>query len=253
MLRFLQQNLRIIFHFITANYFQETPNLSLASRKMKNIVILGGSYAGISTAHRLLKHVGKTAPFKITLVSPNTHFYWSMAAARGLVPGQISDEQLFRPIAEGFEQYPVRIFSFPLFLSLPLSSTLTDSKLVQANQFKFVLGSAESVNVEAKHVGISGSTGASTLDYDFLIIATGSRAKGDAPFKGVGSTEDTKAARNGFHVRVEKARTIVVAGGGVTGCETAGELAYEYGREKEIIFVGLSHAEISFTAATDPF
>ncbi|PMD57853.1 FAD/NAD(P)-binding domain-containing protein [Hyaloscypha bicolor E] len=192
---------------------------------MKNIVILGGSYAGISTAHRLLKHVGKTAPFKITLVSPNTHFYWSMAAARGLVPGQISDEQLFRPIAEGFEQYP-------------------------ANQFKFVLGSAESVNVEAKHVGISGSTGASTLDYDFLIIATGSRAKGDAPFKGVGSTEDTKAARNGFHVRVEKARTIVVAGGGVTGCETAGELAYEYGREKEIIFIAGHPTLLSGTPTT---
>jgi apoptosis-inducing factor 2 len=253
MLRFLQQSLSTIFHFITASYFQETPNLSLASRKMKNIVILGGSYAGISTAHRILKHAGKTAPFKITLVSPNTHFYWSMAAARGLVPGQISDEQLFRPIAEGFEQYPVRIFSLPLFLSLHLS-TLTDSKFVQVNQFNFVLGSAESVNVETKHVRISGSTGTSTLDYDFLIIATGSRAKGDTPFKGVGSTEDTKAARHGFHARVEKAKTIVVAGGGVTGCETAGELAYEYGREKEITFVGLSlHAEISFTAATDPF
>jgi NADH dehydrogenase FAD-containing subunit len=125
---------------------------------------------------------------------------------------------------------------------------------VQVNQFNFVLGSAESVNVETKHVRISGSTGTSTLDYDFLIIATGSRAKGDTPFKGVGSTEDTKAARHGFHARVEKAKTIVVAGGGVTGCETAGELAYEYGREKEITFVGLSlHAEISFTAATDPF
>jgi hypothetical protein len=36
-----------------------------------------------------------------------------------------------------------------------------------------------------------------------------------------------------------KAKTIVVAGGGVTGCETAGELAYEYGQQKEIIFVGL--------------
>jgi len=97
------------------------------------------------------------------------------------------------------------------------------------------------LDVEAKKVAISSSTGTSTLEYDFLILATGSRAKGDAPFKGVGSTEDTKAVRHDFQARVKKAKTIVVAGGGVTGCETAGELAYEYGREKEIIFVSFLH------------
>jgi L-2-hydroxyglutarate oxidase LhgO len=45
-----------------------------------------------------------------------------------------------------------------------------------------------------------------------------------------------------------KAKTIVVAGGGVTGCETAGELAYEYGRQKEIIFVGLLYPLSCFPA-----
>jgi apoptosis-inducing factor 2 len=125
---------------------------------------------------------------------------------------------------------------------------LTNSKLVQASQFEFILGLAESVNVEAKQVDISGTTGTSTLDYDFLILATGARAKGDAPFKAVGSTEDTKAARHSFHREVEKAKKIVVAGGGVTGCETAGELAYEYGNKKEIIFVRLFlRSEMSFT------
>lgn len=99
---------------------------------------------------------------------------------------------------------------------------------------------AESIDVEAKKVRITGSTGTSMLDYDFLILATGSRAKGDAPFKGMGSTENTKAARHDLQARAKRAKTIVVAGGGVTGCETAGELASEYGREKEIIFVSLS-------------
>jgi hypothetical protein len=45
-----------------------------------------------------------------------------------------------------------------------------------------------------------------------------------------------------------KAKTIVVAGGGVTGCETAGELAYEYGRQKEIIFVGILYPLSCFPA-----
>ncbi len=120
MFHLIQSTLSTIFHYLTASYFQQTPGSDLSSRTMKNIVILGGSFAGISSAHRILKQAGKSAPLKITLVSPNTHFYWSMAAARGLVPGQISDEDLFRPIAEGFKQYPV----FPLlFLLFPLSNS----------------------------------------------------------------------------------------------------------------------------------
>ena len=107
MLHLLQQTLSTVFHFLTANYFQQTASPSLDSRTMKKIVILGGSYAGISTAHRLLRQAGKTGNCKVILVTPNTHMYWSLASARGLVPGQLSDEQLFRPIADGFKQYPV--------------------------------------------------------------------------------------------------------------------------------------------------
>jgi NADH dehydrogenase FAD-containing subunit len=83
---------------------------------MKKIVILGGSYAGISAAHRLLKQAVKTGNCKVILVTPNTHMYWSLASARGLVPGQLSDEQLFRPIADGFKQYSVCTFTSTVLL-----------------------------------------------------------------------------------------------------------------------------------------
>jgi hypothetical protein len=84
----VQQTLWTIFHFLTAHYFSQIQSPNLASYTMKNIVILGGSYSGISTAHRILKQGGKTEPFKITLVSPNTEFYWSMGSPRGIIPGQ---------------------------------------------------------------------------------------------------------------------------------------------------------------------
>jgi NADH dehydrogenase FAD-containing subunit len=213
-----QQAINIVFHFLTGNYFQQIPNPSLTSRTMKNIVILGGSYAGVSTAHRILKQAAKAGPFKITLVSPNTHFYWSIASPRGLVPGQLSDEKLFQHIVAGFNQYP-------------------------ASQFEFILASAESLDVEAKKVGISGCTGNKTLDYDFLVLATGSHTKGDTPFKGLGSTEATKDALHDIQARVKEAKTIVIAGAGVTGVETAGELGFEYGRQKEIILVSLRRLE----------
>ncbi|OBT86209.1 hypothetical protein VE02_06231 [Pseudogymnoascus sp. 03VT05] len=177
---------------------------------MKNIVILGGSYAGVSTAHRILKQATNSIPFKITLVSPNTHFYWNIASPRGIIPGQIEDEKLFQLISAGFDQYP-------------------------AGQFEFVVGYAESLDVDAKKVKVSNGI---ILGYDFLILATGTNDKEGMPFKGVGSTQATKDALHGFQEKVATAKAIVVCGAGVTGVEVAGELGFEYGQTKKIILLG---------------
>ena len=207
----LQQAITIVFNFLTGNSFQQIHDPSLASQTMKNVVILGGSYAGVSTAHRILKQAKRLGPFNITLVSPDTHFYWSMASSRALVPGQLTDEKLFQPVASGFNKYP-------------------------ASQFEFVLASAESLDVEAKKVRISGDQ---VLDYDYLILATGSHTKGGTPYKSLGSTEATKDALHDLQARVKESKTIVIAGAGVTGTETAGEIGFEYGRQKQIVLVSL--------------
>jgi NAD(P)H-nitrite reductase large subunit len=219
-----QQSINIVFHFLTGNCFRQIHDPSLGCHTMKHIVILGGSHAGISTAHRILKRTEKTSPFKITLVSPNTHLYWNLASPRGIIPGQLTDEKLFQPIAAGFQQYP-------------------------ASQFEFILAAADSLDVEAKQVGISSSSGKAILGYDFLVISTGSNTKGNTPFKGLGSTEATKDALHEFQVRVKNAKTVVIAGAGVTGIEAAGELGFEYGRQKEIILVSLRCLEIRHNAA----
>lgn len=209
----LQQHCIIVFHFFTGYYFRRVQEPTAKAQAMKHIIILGASYAGVSTAHRILKHAGKTGAFKVTLVSPNTHFYWNMASPRGLVPGQFTDEQLFEPITSGFSRYP-------------------------ASQFEFILASAESLDVEAKEVVvIEGPDHRRTLSYDFLVISTGSRTKDKSPMKGLGSTEETKYHLHAFQEKVQNAQKIVVAGAGATGVEIAGELASVYGGEKEVILV----------------
>lgn len=188
---------------------------------MKTILILGGSFAGLCTAHRILKQATKTGlSVKVVVVSPNSHFYWNVAAPRALVPSQIGDDQIFKSIAAGFKQYP-------------------------ASQFEFVLGSAKSFDVAARKVEIStgsGGNGTTTVDYDFLILATGSRPKAgsdgvELPFKNLSSTEETKDALHELQEAVKKSKTIVIAGGGPTGVETAGEIAFEYGSSKKVILV----------------
>uniref|UniRef100_A0A093UXT5 Apoptosis-inducing factor 2 n=1 Tax=Talaromyces marneffei PM1 TaxID=1077442 RepID=A0A093UXT5_TALMA len=194
----------------------------MATANMKTILILGGSFTGVGTAHRILKQASKTGPaVKIILVSPNTHLYWNIAAPRALLPGQFTDDKVFQSIAEGFKQYP-------------------------KDQFEHVIGFASSLDVANRKVEVSvdaeGTKSVTTVRFDFLIIGTGSRSKefGEdvkAPFKGLGSTEATKNALHEFQELVKNAKTIVVAGAGPTGVETAGELGYEYGKNKNIILV----------------
>jgi NAD(P)H-nitrite reductase large subunit len=209
----LQQTIYTIFHLFTGNYFQHPIQTSvLETRSMTNIIILGASYSGVSIAHRILKKAAKKGPVKVTLVSPNSHFYWNIASVRGVIPGQLTDEELFQPIAAGFKQYP-------------------------ASQFEFVLAKAQSLDIEAKKVAIYGTNGEATLEYDILVLATGTHVAGDLPFKGLSSTEETKKALHDLQLQVKNAKTIVIAGAGATGVEIAGELGFEYGIQKHIILV----------------
>lgn len=73
-------------------------------------------------------------------------------------------------------------------------------------------------------------TTSQTLHTDWAlasVIATGASYKEGPPFKGLGSTEETKAALNEWRKRIKAAKSIVVAGGGATGTEVAGELGDE--------------------------
>jgi len=203
-----------ITQFLTGRYFQPIAASSVTSPIMKNIVILGGSYAGITVAHKVLKQAASIGSLKVTLVSPNSHHYVNMASARGAVPDEFADEQLFQLIAPGFAQYP-------------------------SSQFEFIIASAESLDIKAKKVEISSVTGHTWLEYDILVLATGTRTKESSPFKGVGSTEATKAALHDLQKQIEKAKTIVVGGAGVTGVEVAGETKYRYKGSKEITLVSM--------------
>lgn len=215
-LRFIQSTLTTIFHFFTASYFRrQLIESSVETQTMKHIVIVGGSFAGVSTAHRILKQAAKppTAPFKVILVSRDTHFYWNIAAPRAILPGQIPDDKLFQPIAAGFSHYP-------------------------KGQFEFILGSATGIDVEANQLEISKSDIKTTkLDYDYLILGSGSKAKEGLPLKSLGSTNATKTALHDFQERVGKAKTIVVVGAGPTGVEIAGELGFLYGKTKRVVLV----------------
>lgn len=180
----------------------------MATARHWNIVILGGSYGGVSTAHYLLKHVVPKLPhpeeYQVILVSTSSHTMCRSACPRALIADEFFDqEKLFVSIPKVFEQYhddPIRNFRF-------IHGAAT--KLDHANRNIFVSPTDEEI--------------AETIDFHALVIATGSSTP--SPLLGLNrDIGDLRANWTAFRKALPTAKSIVISGGGPAGVETAGEV-----------------------------
>jgi NADH dehydrogenase FAD-containing subunit len=169
-------------------------------------VILGAGLAGVPLTHHLLKHTPASVGLRVVLVSPNDELLWTYATVRAILPDMFGDEKIFHPLGPGFAKYGVP-------------------------KFEHVVGMAQSLHPEANHVVVSTKADEQqrTIDYDTLVIATGSSFKEGMPFKNLADTAATKDEIHNLRKKIAAARSIVVAGAGQTGVEVAGELGQEYG------------------------
>lgn len=185
----------------------------------KTVVILGASLAGIPIAHYLLTHTSAVVPdLKVILVSPNTHMYWSFASVRGILPGGLEEDKLMLPIAPAFKKY-------------------------SSDKFEFVLGKAQDLEPSSNSVTVQTNQGAvRKLEYHTLVIATGTSAREEMPFKTVNTTEQTRDVLHNWQQRIKSAKSVVVAGSGITGVELAGELAEAYAKtgQKKVTLIASS-------------
>jgi len=173
----------------------------------KQIIIIGGGFAGIALARRLVKD----SAVHVTLVDKNNYNFFP---------------PLLYQVATGFIE--ASNISYPF------------RKLFQGrSNFSFRMGKLQSINPQLKQVTLD--TG--IIDYDYLILATGTESnyfgnenirRHACPMKTV---EDSLYLRNTLLSHMEQAtitqdmsehqkRTrMVIAGGGPTGIEIAGMLA----------------------------
>jgi apoptosis-inducing factor 2 len=178
---------------------------------MHNIVILGGNYAGVGTAHQLLRHVipllnsskDATKHFKVTLVSISDYTYFRVGAPRVLSsPQKAPIEKLFTPISESFRKY-------------------------KSSEFTFVHGEAIGLNEDQKTVSVKNDGVANIFAIQYtLVVATGTTT--NPLWKVNGDRAITIAAFQDIHRRLPNAKLVVVAGGGPTGVEVAAEIAHFY-------------------------
>ncbi|MGV2419976.1 MAG UNVERIFIED_CONTAM: FAD-dependent oxidoreductase, partial [Staphylococcus saprophyticus] len=169
-----------------------------------DVVVIGGSFAGLHIAHSVLRDVPDA---KVVLINPSTSFYWNIAAPR-IVTKPVRPEQYFLPIKDAFAGY-------------------------RPDAFEFLPGVATAIDAAAKSVSVTPNEGEpKILSYDYLVIASGSTTSATTgsltgtsiPFKQSGHN-DMEQLIESAQEHIAGAKEIVIGGAGPIGVELAGELA----------------------------
>ena len=189
-------------------------------KSQRNIVILGASWAGISCAHYILKFIipaMKNEDCHVCLVGPDEHFYFNIGSPRAAVSlEQMPNSKTFLPIADGFKQYGPESFTFLQGLASSVDFSLRSVTITRTD--KNALNRIE------------------TLPFYSLIITTGVTTASPL-FALAPTSSETQNSLEDMNKRLATAESILIAGGGATGVETAGEVAeilHEAGRNPRI-------------------
>ena len=175
-----------------------------------SIVIIGGSFAGLTVASNLLRDIipslSKDKTYKVTVVNPSEEFFWKIGAPRTIInPDSLPLTKTLLPIRPHFEKY--------------------------GEQFELIVAKAESIDHATKSVRLS--TG-SSVNYNTLVISSGTGFNNHL-WSTTPGTDALRSALSEIHAKLPTAETILIAGGGPAGVETAGELGDRFGAGKKDI------------------
>ncbi|KAL4763449.1 uncharacterized protein BDW70DRAFT_131758 [Aspergillus foveolatus] len=174
---------------------------------LKNIIVVGGSYVGKTTAQELARVVPNT--HRVLLIEPHSHFHHLFAFPRfAILPGH--EHKAFIPYTS-------------LFSSAP---NPTDHAVVQARV----------LSVQPHHVNLDREWyGSGKIPFEYLVVATGTRLSEPA-----GMRDNDKASSVAYLQKhqedIKKSNSILIAGGGAVGVQMATDLK-EYYPAKEVTLV----------------
>jgi NADH:ubiquinone reductase (H+-translocating) len=173
------------------------------TRKRAHVVVIGGGYAGTLAANRLQQNAG----IDITLVNPRPKFVQRLRL-----------HQLVARTADATADYGALLGS----------------------RVRLVIDSATRIDTSARKVLLESGD---TLEYDYVIYAVGSTSAAPAEIRGaaefafpLGEFEPAQRLRAAIEASQPNA-PITVVGAGLTGIETAAELA-EQGRRVALVCGG---------------
>lgn len=212
----------------------------MTDKKSHEIVVLGGNFGGLGAAHYLLRHIipilekhNNTRAFHITLITPNTRFFFKPASPRAaLRPDLCAESKLWRPLADAFKQYPAGRVKLVQAFAIGID---TSARTVTVQQVSSTLGTE--------------SQQQQTIAYDSLIISTGTTSP-SALWTLHRDEKLTSEAFKAVQSSLPKSKSILIAGGGPLGVETAGEIASAYPNAKVTLLSGDSRLLIRLKRGT---
>lgn len=175
--------------------------------EQRNIVIVGASAAGLQTTHYFLKHIlptlkaKKDAKYHVYTIAPSSKYFFRIASPRvAASTTRMGAEKICFDLPENLKQY-------------------------SAEDFTFIEATATGLDTSARTVSYQSSKGSEEqrIQYHALVVATGSRTYHPA-FSSSVSLQGTLDAIKFTNEKVESAKSIVIAGGGPTAVEFAGEV-----------------------------
>ena len=199
------------------------------------IVIIGGSFSGIFLAHTYFQKILPSLPqstreqVKLTLISPSTEFYYTLAGLRALVePELIDNSTLYQEYLPHFEKYkdPKLPNSGLHFVHGYVKNLDSDNKSIQVQ-----LTSGSDFNKDANSESIK-------LKYDTVVIATGAATNMSTFKMTLKDGSEAKAELRKLADQIKASQHIAIGGAGPLGCELAAEIAETWPEKNVTLYAG---------------
>ncbi|KAJ2846431.1 hypothetical protein J3B02_004411, partial [Coemansia erecta] len=166
-----------------------------------NVVIVGISIAGMTVAKAVAALSKQGYPnLRVIAIDKNEYYYHAIGAPRAVVDKEFSKKLL-----------------------IPLKNLLRSSELDPEDpKHQFIQASV--VSVTKNSVVLSDGQ---TIAFDYLVLSTGARNKVPAHYQGP-TVADAQRHMSLINDNVQRAKDILIVGGGPVGVEIAGEIAFAF-------------------------
>ncbi|KAF9359399.1 Apoptosis-inducing factor 2 [Mortierella sp. NVP85] len=192
----------------------------MASSDPVKVVVVGGSFGGISVINQLLTSLRSSKKtVHITLVEKRDARHNNLGSLRSVADTTYA-EKVWIPYTSLFpENSPHRVVK---------------DTLVQVHHHHIVLQSG------------------ATEPFDYLVLCTGASNPAPAKFRNVSSSAEAIAFIKETHAHISNSKSIVVIGGGATGFELSGEIKNAF-PDKSVTLIHSTSALVDYPGFADKF
>jgi NADH dehydrogenase FAD-containing subunit len=176
-----------------------TPHPPTDPSEVRNVVVVGAAFAGYSAARILAASLPRDGRYRVVVIEPNSHFNFTWVMPRFCV-------------VEGHEHKAFIPYTSRFFAQGPKNMVhWVRDRVTSVQKGSVILRSGD------------------VIDYEYLIIATGSTVANGLPSRpGVESKEEGMELLKAMQARIKAATQIVVAGGGAVGVELVTDAKNQY-------------------------